>query len=235
MTKEFLRHYKYTFDLDGESVVVHIKRMSFEESQEFSLRSVELEKTVLEQRFYRMDGVEQEKDEKGKFKINFEDLCQQRLAEMPPKERAEIETAQNAKLIELGKFTAECVKCFVVHVEPGLIDVHQDGSKHPVTNGEDLLEIIGARRDIHNHLYQAIFAENHLSAHQKKTWRSLAGSSPSSAPPKKDRAGRKRKTTAKSAGTSGSVKDVVVRSHRGGRSGSGGRVNGRSSSIAVQS
>ena len=235
MSKEFLRHYKHTFDFDGESVTVHIKRMSFEESQDFSLRSVAFEKTVLEQRIYRRDGVEQEKDVEGNFKISFEELCQQRLAEMPAEECAEIEAAQNVKLKELAQFMAECMKRFIIHVEPGLIDVQQDGSKHPVTNGEELLEIVGGRRDIHNYLYQAIFAENHLSAHQKKTWRSLVGSSPSSTQPKKDRTGQKRKTTAKSAGTSGSAGNVAARSRRSGRSGSGGRVNGRSSSIAAQS
>ncbi len=235
MSKEFLQHYKHTFDLDDELVIVHIKRMTFGESQEFSLRSAELEKTVLEQRIYRKEGIEQERDGEGKFKINFEELCQQRVAEMPAEERAEIEAAQNAKLKELAEFMAECVKCFIVHVEPGLIDVHPDGSKHPVTNGEELLEIIGARRDIHNHLYQAIFAENHLSAQQKKTWQSLAGSSPSSIQPKKDRVGRKRKTTARSAGTSGSAGNAAARSRRSGQSGSGGRVNVRSSSTTAQS
>ena len=235
MSKEFLRHYKHTFDLDGESVVVHIKRMSFEESQEFSLRSLAFEKTVLEQRIYRRDGVEQEKDVKGNFKISFEELCQQRLAEMPAEECAEIEAAQNAKLKELGEFTAECVRRFIMHVEPALIDVQPDGSKHPVTNGEELLEIIGARRDIHSHLYQAIFAENHMTANQKKTWRSLAGFLPSSKQPKKDRAGRKRKTTARSAATSGSAGNGGARRHRSGRSGSEAQESARSSSIAVQS
>lgn len=235
MTKEFLRHYKYTFDLDGEPMTVHIKRMTFEESQDFSLRSTELEKTVLEQRFYRKPGVEQEKNDKGEYKISFEELCQQRLGEMSAEERAEIEAAQNAKLKELSEFMAECVKRFIVHVEPGLIDVYPDGSRHPVTNGEELLEIIGARRDIHNYLYQAIFAENHLSAQQKKTWRSLVGSSLSSTQPKKDRAGRKRKTIARSAGTSGSAGNGGARPHRNGPSGSEAQKSARSSSIAVQS
>jgi len=106
MSKEFLRHYPYTFDLDGESVTVHIKRMTFEESQEFSFRSVELEKTVLEQRIYRKEGVEQERDDKGTYKIPFEELCQQRLAEMPPEDRAEIEAAQIARLKEQSEFLA---------------------------------------------------------------------------------------------------------------------------------
>ncbi len=235
MSKEFLRHYPHTFNLDGESVAIHIKRMTFEESQEFFFRSAELEKTVFKERVYRHQGAEQEKDEKGAYKISFEELCQQRLSEMSVEERAEIEAAQTARIKEQAEFMAECMKRYVIHVEPGLVDVHPDGSKHPVTNGEELLEIVGARRELHLQLYQAIFAENHLNAHQKKALQLLATSKPSSIQPKKDRVGRKRKTTAKSAGASGSAGSGAARNRQSGRSGSGGRVNGRSPSIAAPS
>ena len=235
MSKEFLRHYPYTFDLDGEPVTVHIKRMTFEESQEFSFRSAELEKTVLEQRIYRREGVEQERDGKGKYKITFEELCQQRLAEMTPEDRDEIETAQIARLKEQSEFLAESIKRFIIHVEPGLIDVHPDGSKHPVIDGTGLLEIIGGQRDVHLGLYQAIFAENHLNARQKKAWRSLAGFSDSSNGHKKDRRGRKRKTTAGDAETAGSATNAAAKSPRNGRSGSGGRKKGRSLSTVAPS
>jgi hypothetical protein len=235
MSKEFLRHYKYKFDLDGELVTVHIKRMTFEESQEFSDRSGELEKTVLEERIFRGGGTEQEKDEKGNFKISFGELCQQRLGEMSSAERADIENVQTDRIKQQTEFMVDCIKRFVMHVEPGLIDVYPDGSKHPVTNGEELIEIIGARRDLHLELYQAIFAENHLSAHQKKAWKSLAGSSPSSKPPKKARAGRKQKTTAGSAEISDSAGNGGARRRRNGPSGSEARENDHSSSIAAQS
>lgn len=235
MTREFLRYYKHTFDLDGEAVTVHIKRMTFEEWQDFSGRSAELEKTMYEQRIYRKEGAEQELDEKGQFKMSFEEVCQRRIAQMSEEERAEIEAAQNAKLKELTEFMADSITQFIIHVEPGLVDIDSDGSKHPVANGAQLLDIIGARTDLHNYLYQAIYAENNFDAQKKIAWRSVAGFSSSSREPKKDQAGRKRKTTAGSAGTSDSAGNGAAKHRRNGRSGSEGQKRRQSSSTVVPS
>lgn len=201
MSKEFLRHYPYTFELDGEPVTVHIKRMNFEEAQDFYIRVADLEETVLAKQFYRRDGAEQEKDDSGNYKISFDELCQRRIAEMPPKDQEEVRLAEKAQIKEQNEFLAESIKRFIPHVEPGLIDVHPDGSKHPVTNGTELLDILGGRRDDILRLYAAIFVENRLSPRQKKIWKSRAGSSTSLERQETDLPGQKQETTVESAET----------------------------------
>lgn len=206
--QEFLRHYPYTFELDGEPVTVHIKRMNFQEAQEFYLRVAELEETVYAKQFYRREGVEQETNGNGEYKMSFEDLCQRRIAEMSAEEQTEIRSAEKERIKEQNEFLGECIRRFVVHVEPGLVDIHADGSKHPVTNGDELLEVLGARRDVVLKLYAAIFAENRMTAEQKKIWKSPAGSFTSSKEQKKDQDGQKQRTTVASAENEGSAENV---------------------------
>lgn len=236
MTKEYLPYYVHQFELDGETVTVHIKRMDYGEYQDFSFRSAELEKTVLEERVFRNpEGPEQAKDDDGKFILGWEEICQRRLHEMPAEQREEIEKEQAARLREQDDFLRECIERYITHVEPGLVDVHHDGSKHAVKDGKGLVQITGGRRPVHLLLYQAIFAENHLDERQKKALKLAAGSSTSSAKSKTARRGRTRETTAESAVTSGSASNGHATRPRRRRSGSAGRKNSQSSSEAVPS
>lgn len=236
MTREYLPYYPYEFELDGERVKIHIKRMSYGEFQEFSATSTRLEKTVLEERVFREpDGPEQAKNEDGSYVIPWEELCQRRLQQMSAEERDEIDQATNARLEEQERFLRECIERYVVHVELGLVDVHPDGSKHPVTDGRGLLAITGGRRALHLELYQAIFAENNLDEREKKVLRSQRGFSTSSNEQKKVQDGRKPETTAGSVETEASAGNVAAKRRRKKPSGSGGRKNGRSSRRAAPS
>lgn len=230
MSREYLPYYVHQFELDGEQVTIHIKRMDYGEFQEFSARSGALEKTVLDERIFReLDGHEQAKKKDGTYVIGWEELCQRRLQQMSADERAEIEEAQSKRQKEQDDFIRECIERYIVHVEPGLVDVHADGTKHPVVDGKGLIAITGGRRTLHVQLYQAIFAENHLDEGQKKVLRSQLGSSISSNEHDQDRPGLRRGTTAANAGTAGSAKNGAATRRPKTRSGSGARKSGRSS------
>ncbi|KKK48170.1 hypothetical protein LCGC14_3147830, partial [marine sediment metagenome] len=221
---------------DGEQVLIHIKRMDYGEFQEFSARSTDLEKTVLDERIFReLDSHEQAKNEDGAYVIKWEELCRRRLQKMSVKERAEIEDAQTQRLKEQDDFLRECIERFIIHVEPGLVDIHDDGSKHPVIDGKGLIAVTGARRMFHLELYQAVFAENHLDERQKKVLRSQSGSSISSSEHDQVRPGRRRRTTAANAVTEGSAGNGAATRPRKARSGSGGRKRTRSSRKAAPS
>ena len=236
MSREYLPYYVHQFDLDGDPVTVHIKRMDYGEFQEFSARSSALEKTMLDERIFReMDGPEQAKKEDGAYVIGWEELCQRRLQQMSANERTKIEGAQTKRLKEQDDFLRECIERYIVHVEPGPVDVHDDGSKHPVVDGKGLIAITGARRSLHLQLYQAIFAENHLDEHQKKVLRSQLGSSISSSEHDQEPPGPRQGTTAANAATVDSAKNEAATRRRRTRSGSGGRKSGRSSREAAPS
>ena len=236
VSKEFLPYYVHRFELDGEPVTIHVKRMSYGEFEEFSAGSTALEKTVLDERIFRdLDGAEQAKKEDGTYAIGWDELCQRRLHQMSADERAEIEEAQTKRLKEQGEFLRECIERYIIHVEPGLVDVDANGSKHPVVDGNGLIAITGARRMLHLELYQAIFAENHLDERQKKVLRSQHGSSISSSESDQARPGPKQETTAPNAGTEDSAKNGAAPRRRKTRSGSGGRKSGRSSPRAAPS
>lgn len=236
MTKEYLPYYVHKFELDVEQVTIHIKRMEYAEFQEFSARSAALEKTVLDERIFReLDGTEQVKKEDGAYVIGWEELCKRRLHQMSADERKEIEESQTKRQEEQDEFLRECIEKYIVHVEPGLVDVRADGSKHPVADGKGLITITGGRRMLHIQLYQAIFAENHLDERQKKVLRSQLGSSISSSEPAQDRPGPRRGTTAANAGTADSASNGDATRRRKTRSGSGGRKGARSSHGAAPS
>ena len=236
MSREYLPYYVHQFDLDGEQVTTHIKRMDYGEFQEFSARSAALEKTVLDERIFRdLDGHEQAKKKDGTYVIGWDELCQRRLQQMSADERAEIEEAQTKRLKEQDDFLRECIERYIIHVEPGPVDVHPDGSKHPVVDGKGLIAITGGRRTLHLQLYQAIFAENHLDEHQKKELKSQPGSSISSSERAQDRPGPRRETTAANAESVGSATNGAASRRRKKRSGSGARKNSRSSPGAALS
>lgn len=212
--------YPVTLIVDGEEIFLRIKRMNMEEHSEFSLRFAKVGKPTFVRFVSRSSsGPEQDQNDKGEYVISFEQLAENRLAEMSAPRRAEYETAMEADEAEAKKFLAYTLEQFVT-VERGLIEELADGTEKSVSAGLDFLRIFGARRDVLQQILEAVRRENELDADQKKALKSPAASAPSSTGRRRARAGRKRGTTAKNAATAGSAGNGGAKATRSTTSGS---------------
>lgn len=188
--------YPVTLQVDGEEIDLRIKRMTFEEHQEFMARMTKFG-TPTYQRFVSRgtSEKEQERNAEGHYTIPFEELAKTKIAELSPENRAEYEKAQEEDEAEGKEFLIYAFERFAT-VGKGLIEELPDGSEKSVSTGLDLLRIFGARADVIQNVLDAIWKENMLDASQKKALLSPTGSSPSSAGQDQVQAGPKQKTIA---------------------------------------
>ena len=228
-----LSFYPATLFIDGEEIVLRIKRMDMAEHSEFSTRFAKVgTPTYVRFTSRASSGPEQEQNDEGEYLIPFEAIAEKRLAEMNPKKRVQYEAALKTDEALAKEFLVYTAEQFVT-VERGLIEEGPDGTEKSVTAGVDFLRIFGARRDVLQQMLEAVRQENELNAEQKKTWRSLADSSNSSIEPKRDQVGQKPETIATPAETEDSaskegVKPTITETNRSG-------LTDRSSSNAAQS
>lgn len=191
--------YPVTLTVDGEEIVIRIKRMNMEEHSDFTYRFANVGTPTISRFVSRKaSGPEQDRNEKGEFKISFEALAAERLEEFTPEKRTEYEAAIQADELEAKSFLLWVCEQFVT-VERGLLEVTADGKEQTVTEGLDFLRIFGARRDVIQQILEAVQRENEMDLTQKKTWRSPIGSSRILKERPRGRVGKKRKTTAKNA------------------------------------
>lgn len=191
--------------IDGEEVVLRIKRMTDDEFGWFAARYTKVATPTITRVVSRApSGLEQERDEQGRYRLSFEQLCEQRLEAMAGEERDRFIalTAEDEK--EARAFLREAFETFVT-VERGLTEETLDGREVSITSGADLLRLFGARKDVLMTVLQAILNENTLDARQKKASSSPSASSTGSPALVKGRAGRRRATTAARAGTAASA------------------------------
>lgn len=202
--------YPVTLVIDGEDIVLRIKRMNLEEHSEFSIRFAKVGTPTYVRFVSRASsGPEQDQNEAGEYVIPFEKIAEKRLADMNPKKRAEYETAVELDETHAKDFLLYAAEQFVT-VERGLIEEGPDGTEKSVTSGLDLLRIFGARRDVLQQILEAVRMENELDDSQKKTWRSPVASSPSLTEQSQDQVGQRPETIAKPAVTEDSASNETA-------------------------
>ncbi len=194
-------YFPVTLTVDGEQLRLRIKRMTVEENAEFMSGYRAVSEPPSRRFVARASlGPEQEKDEKGAYKIPFEALEEKQIPELPPDRRAEYEKAVREHDARSIEFLKRSFAAFVT-VEKGELFVDGD----PVIDGLDLLQAFGARQDVIADVLGHMFSENTMDASQKKTWQSLIASSSSSSEPAPDPPGPKPETTASPAETEASA------------------------------
>lgn len=212
--------YPVTLIIDGEEIVLRIKRMNMEEHSEFKTRFAKVSIPTLTRFVSRKNsGPEQEQNDKGEYKIPFEEIALKRIEELSPEKRAEYETCAREDEEEAKAFLVFVCEQFVT-VERGLLEELPDGKEQSITKGIDLLRIFGARQDVIQQILEAVRRENEMDLEQKKTWRSPTALSRSSKGRRRVRVGQKRGTTAKSAATKDSTIKEDANPNQTGRSGS---------------
>lgn len=216
-----VRHYyPLILTVDGEEIHLRIKRMDIQDALEFGKRARKLANLSSLKFFSRAtSGPEQERNDKGEFKIPFERLVEQRIEQMSPKERAEYYTQAEVDEQEARQWQVWVCEQFVT-VESGLLEELPDGTERSVTEGADFARIFAARIDLLQQAVAGVRRENELSLDQKKAWKSPIASSPSSNGRRPDRAGRKRGTTAGSVARGDSADSGAARAMESATSGS---------------
>ena len=163
-----LSYFPYTTTIDGNEIVLRIKRMTMEEWFEFDARFTKVgSPTILRFAARCPEGPEQARDAKGQYRTSFEQILERRLEEMPPDRRAEYEKAVAADEIEAKEFMLDIFDRFVT-VERGLTEETSDQKEVSVTAGKDVLRLFGARKDVLTCVLEAVRNENTLDARQKK-------------------------------------------------------------------
>ena len=204
-------YYPVTLTIDSEEIVLRLKRMTYDEFSTFTQGMARVATSTIARFVSRAPtGPEQARDEQGRYRLSFEQLCEERLAAMTPDERARFDEAVQADEREAQTFLRDTFEQFVT-VERGLTEETEDGREVSVTTGLDFLRVFGARRDVLLRVIGALQRENTLDARQKKVSPSPSASRTGSRPPARGRAGRRRATTASPAGTavSAGTEDVT--------------------------
>lgn len=197
--------YPVTLIVDGEEIFLRIKRMNFEEKDDYSNKFDKLSEPTINRFVSRASsGPEQEQNSKGAYVVPFDKLAEKRLEGMDIETRTKFDAAVKLDMGHMQEFFEESFERYVT-VERGLIEELADGSEKSVTEGLDFFRIYGARIDVLLQVLEKLLVENTMSAEQKKTWKSPIASLPSSTGRRRAQAGRKRGTTAKPAATEDSA------------------------------
>ena len=197
--------------IDGELVELRIKRMNAEEHSEFSARAVKTGSPTWARFVSRAtSGPEQEKDEKGKYKISLEALASQKVEAFTQEQRLELEAATAEDEVEAQGFLKWAFSSFV-RVKSGLLEENEAGDQVAVKEGIDLLRIFGARNDVITEVLAAISLENELNSDEKKDWKLRIDSLVSSSAPGPDLVGPKPEMIVSNAETEASVAIEVAK------------------------
>lgn len=179
--------------------------MNCEEHSEFSARALKTGLPPWARLISRAaSGPEQERDEKGNYKISLEKLASQKIEAFTPEQRAELDRISAEDELEAQSFLKWAFRSFV-QVKSGILEESETGDQVAVKDGIDLLRLYGARNDVISEVLSAIRLENELEASEKKSWKSRSGSSISSSAPGPDPDGPKLETIASSAETEDSI------------------------------
>lgn len=152
-------------------VPLKVKRLSLEEMSDFKRDYQRLADPPSNRLIFvrKPEGEEQERNEKGEFVVPLEVVSQRRLVEMTPEQRVEYDTLD----AEDEKFAKVFITRAIVNYTQVPTGELEDEEGTPITTGADLVRMFGSRRDILLQLIVSIWAENTLSASEKKVQRSL--------------------------------------------------------------
>lgn len=146
------------------------------------------------------EGEEQERNANGEPVVPLSVIATRRLAEMTDEQRAKYDKLDAEDEAFARAFLIRAV-CEYITVPEGALEF--DGV--PVLDGKGLLRVFGGRRDVLQQLLVAIYAENSMSAAEKKVQRSLYDLKRSLNRQLLEVAGPKREATADAAASAASV------------------------------
>lgn len=211
-------YFPYSLTIDGDEVVLRLKRMTLEEWYAFNATFAKTaQPTILRFAGRQPDGPEQACDEQGTYLVPWEQIVEKRLGEMTAERRAEYDAAVEADEADARVFLTEVFARYVT-VERGVIEELPDGTECSVTDGKDFLRVFGARGDVLGSVLAAVRTENTLDASQKKVSPSRVASAGSSGARKAP--GPRRATTAAPVGTEASAGNAAATATSPGPSGS---------------
>ncbi len=154
----------------------------------------------------RQDGDEQERDEKGNYKISDYAVTQRRIAELTGDALAAYKAADADDETWARNFLTESVRAHVRFVD-GAVE-KPDGS--PCVTGDDIVEMFGGSYPELRQFVMAVWNENTMSAAQKKTSRLLSDLTRSLAARTQAQAGTSPAPTVASAESTGSVETAAA-------------------------
>ena len=189
----FRRFYPHTFAVDVDpdtnevqTIPLQITRMTVDQAKAFGAAWDRVMEPASARAIFRQpDGAEQEKSDRGVFVVADEEVRRRRLQAMTDESRAAFLAQAAADDTAEYHFLVETVRQYV-RVAPGprvLMEPETGGEPFDVSTGEDLVGAFGGHRPQLRKLALAVFCENTLSPQEKKLWRSLSASSPSSSGP----------------------------------------------------
>lgn len=199
--------YPYPITLDGDEVVLRLKRFTDGDAQAFApmWRAI-MDEVKLRYAVRRADEMERG-GEKGEYLLSLNDIADRRIQEMTAEQRTAYRIEEEKAEEEARTLITEAIKRWVT-VERGLSEETADGREQSLTTGEDFLRYYGGRWMLLSQIVANLAAKNAFGDDQKKVSSSPTDSASSSAAPK-DR-GRKRKMTAARAGTKASAKTAAA-------------------------
>lgn len=209
-------YYPYPIELDGEAVVLRLKRFTDGDAQAFApmWRAI-LDKPKVRYAVRRPD--EMDRDEKGDYRLSFDEIADRRIAELDAEQRSAYERDDEAAETIARGHIIEAIRRWVT-IEQGLLEELEDGSRKTLTSGEDFLRYYGGRWILLSQIVANLAAKNAFGDDQKKVSSSRVASPSSSPAPKAP--GKTRKMTAARAATKASARSAAAAETSAGPSGS---------------
>lgn len=179
MAIKVLRHFDAVLVVDNpetetmtHEVKVRVKKLTLEEMSDYKRDYQRMSDPPSNRMVFvrKPDGEEQERNEKDEYVIPLEAIAARRLAEMTEEQRKKYDAmdAEDEKFAR--RFISESITKYVT-VYP---DELTDEDDNPIVTGADLLREFGGNRNVLLQLIVMIWAENTMSAAEKKVRRSLS-------------------------------------------------------------
>lgn len=178
--QKVLSYYPTEIQIDDLEVGIHVARLDLDQIEKFKADYRRLSDPPSNRLiFVRRDTPDEQEHENGEFKFPLAAIAERRLREMTPEQRAEYDRL-DAEDEAFGKrFLVESVTGYITVPEGQLEE--EDGT--PITTGRQLLRLYAGRSDVCQQLIIAIWAENTLTASEKKQQKSQFTSRRSSSRP----------------------------------------------------
>jgi hypothetical protein len=213
-----LSYFPVTITVDGEPIVIRIKRMNHAEWFAFELARRRAGTPTIARFVSRRPDEMARNPETQAFLESFESVCARRREGWTAEEHAAFDAAVEADEREAEGFLLETFDRYVT-VERGLTE-ETDAGEVQVKTGLDLLRIFGARGDVLEEVLAAVWSENSLDAKKKAILQSQRASGSISTAPPPDPAGPRPATTVSPVETEASAGIAGATRRRRRRSGS---------------
>lgn len=229
--KNFYPH-RFAIDPDDEqgelqTLPLRITRFTVDQGKDFNARRAKVLDPPHERAIFRKS----EGDEQAKtmhlvgtgpnardveiFLVSDDEIRRRRIEEMAPEARAVFLAQEADDQADEYDFLVDTLRRYVrvdpsVRVHFEIEDQAGEISRIELKTGEDLLKAFGGHRQQLTRLAAAVWAENNLSALEKKAWRSLSNSTRSSGPPPMGAPGARPDATVAPAGPEASAATAAV-------------------------